>query len=270
MNFVVCHELGHILGLDHFTDDKLIPKGTCMDYNNNPFPNLQPDHHDFEELERVYSHSHAKSNTKGGVICKSIRKSTGTIFEHHHRVVSYNGVLAIGVRTKPFRGADKKILNPQKIIFDLGNQYFSYQFNDLDPDNNHTDSYSNNTSMKADAHPSIGSPTVHVTARNRANPSKLDIQKYFDSLISQSASTASQDRSCERVSNDKLFDIAGFTPPENEKFTGGYDLVSKRDANGKEVWNDRGVIQEYKAVNYRYNDQSLQYGSPVVQEYSTD
>ncbi len=63
---VVCQEIGHTFGLDHqdenFTNINL---GTCMDYTNDPtglagtngtLANLQPNAHDYDELDTIYSH----------------------------------------------------------------------------------------------------------------------------------------------------------------------------------------------------------------------
>ncbi len=56
-NLVMCQEIGHVFGLDHqdeiFSNANL---GTCMDYTNNPSGNEQPNAHDYEELERIYTH----------------------------------------------------------------------------------------------------------------------------------------------------------------------------------------------------------------------
>lgn len=62
--FVMCQEVGHTLGLDHqdttFTNTNL---GTCMDYTNDPdgtlynqASNLDPNQHDYDELDIIYSH----------------------------------------------------------------------------------------------------------------------------------------------------------------------------------------------------------------------
>ena len=57
---VVCQEVGHTLGLDHqdanFDNANL---GTCMDYTSDPLgppSNLDPNRHDYDELETIYSH----------------------------------------------------------------------------------------------------------------------------------------------------------------------------------------------------------------------
>lgn len=63
-NFVMCQEVGHTFGLDHqdttFNNTNL---GTCMDYTNDPdgtiygqLSNEQPNAHDYEELDIIYSH----------------------------------------------------------------------------------------------------------------------------------------------------------------------------------------------------------------------
>ena len=60
--YVVCHEIGHTLGLDHRDEDINNPNlGTCLDYNEDPdgtkanpdqLANTQPDRHDFEQLQK--------------------------------------------------------------------------------------------------------------------------------------------------------------------------------------------------------------------------
>src|SRR5215218_3945349 len=57
---VMCQEVGHTFGLDHqdenFNNTNL---GTCMDYTSNPLgppSNLQPNQHDYDQLDTIYSH----------------------------------------------------------------------------------------------------------------------------------------------------------------------------------------------------------------------
>lgn len=57
---VMCQEVGHTFGLDHQDEDFSNPNlGTCMDYTSNPDgppSNLQPNFHDYEELDSIYGH----------------------------------------------------------------------------------------------------------------------------------------------------------------------------------------------------------------------
>jgi hypothetical protein len=57
---VTCQEVAHTFGLDHqdetFGNTNL---GTCMDYTNNPLgppSNVDPNQHDYDELNTIYSH----------------------------------------------------------------------------------------------------------------------------------------------------------------------------------------------------------------------
>ncbi len=59
-SLVMCQEIGHTLGLDHqdvnFSNANL---GTCQDYTNNPSgppPNLNPNTHDYDQLQTIYAH----------------------------------------------------------------------------------------------------------------------------------------------------------------------------------------------------------------------
>ena len=64
--YVVCHEIGHTLGLDHQDEDiNNANLGSCLDYNEDPDgtlanpdqpANTQPNKHDFEELAKIYAH----------------------------------------------------------------------------------------------------------------------------------------------------------------------------------------------------------------------
>jgi hypothetical protein len=70
-NMVMCQEVGHTFGLDHqnenFNNTNL---GTCMDYTNDPsgtlgtngtLSNEQPNAHDYEQLEAIYTHTDLKT-----------------------------------------------------------------------------------------------------------------------------------------------------------------------------------------------------------------
>lgn len=53
-NYLLCHELGHTLGLWHTSEDGS-SQMTCMDLSNDPITQT-PNNHDFEELEIIYGH----------------------------------------------------------------------------------------------------------------------------------------------------------------------------------------------------------------------
>jgi len=64
---VVCQEIGHTFGLDHQDEDFNNPNlGTCMDYTNDPSTNQQPNQHDYDELDSIYSHLDSSSVGGGG------------------------------------------------------------------------------------------------------------------------------------------------------------------------------------------------------------
>lgn len=60
---VMCQEVGHTFGLGHqdeiFNNPDLADSSgvqSCMDYTGNPIGNGQPNQHDYEQLETIYSH----------------------------------------------------------------------------------------------------------------------------------------------------------------------------------------------------------------------
>jgi hypothetical protein len=72
--FVMCQEIGHDFGLNHqderFDNANL---GSCMDYTSDPdgtivgqLSNLEPNAHDFEQLESIYSHLDGGGGGGGG------------------------------------------------------------------------------------------------------------------------------------------------------------------------------------------------------------
>ena len=53
--YTMCHEIGHGFGLPH-TDENFMNNalGNCLDYSNNPSPNLKPGQINFDKLVKVY------------------------------------------------------------------------------------------------------------------------------------------------------------------------------------------------------------------------
>ena len=243
-----CHEMGHVIGLGHNDSNLETFKNTCMDYSKVPV--VLPDDHDWEELKKTHGHTHGIID---GVICKR-KGARGTIFETHHREISFNGEKAIVGRVRPYREEDKAIRNPQRLVFQMNKENVSYQWNVIDADSDHTDNYSNNTDMKAKNHPSIGSPKVHVSnAARSVEAQALDAEAHFKSLIRMGESGSVSDFSCRKASGHELFDIKEFTPPLPEEDSGGYNLVPVKDANGNEQRNERGTLFEYVPVLYRHS-----------------
>ncbi len=56
-NHVMCQETGHVLGLDHTSEDGS-SQGSCMDYSTS-LASQWPNAHDFGEFETIYAHSDA-------------------------------------------------------------------------------------------------------------------------------------------------------------------------------------------------------------------
>lgn len=72
MNHVVCQEVGHVLGLDHTSEDGT-SQSTCMDYSSSP-ESQWPNDHDYAQLYDVYLHtddydSYATGDSGGGGGC---------------------------------------------------------------------------------------------------------------------------------------------------------------------------------------------------------
>lgn len=53
-NHVICQETGHLLGLDHTSEDGT-SQGTCMDYSTDA-ASQWPNDHDYDELALIYDH----------------------------------------------------------------------------------------------------------------------------------------------------------------------------------------------------------------------
>ncbi len=56
---VMCHELGHTIGLGHVRG-----RGSCMTQSVNHFPTT-PDRHDYDELEKIYEHTDDRTTIDG-------------------------------------------------------------------------------------------------------------------------------------------------------------------------------------------------------------
>ena len=53
----MCQEIGHVLGLDHTSEDGS-DQNTCMDYSDEPVSNnIAPNAHDYQQLAAIYAHT---------------------------------------------------------------------------------------------------------------------------------------------------------------------------------------------------------------------
>jgi len=65
--FVMCQEIGHAFGLAHQDENFNNPNlGSCMDYTSNPSTNTEPNQHDYDQLQTIYSHLDGGGDSGGG------------------------------------------------------------------------------------------------------------------------------------------------------------------------------------------------------------
>ncbi len=71
-NLVMCHEMGHTLGLDHQDEDFYnTPLGTCLDYSSDPVPNQHPNQADYDQLALSYNHLDTTTTVAGATVPSS-------------------------------------------------------------------------------------------------------------------------------------------------------------------------------------------------------
>jgi hypothetical protein len=85
----LCHEIGHIYGLDHqdntFENANL---GSCLDLTNDPdgsnagqLSNLQPNQHDYDVIKSVYNHKHTTTKPRIGTSSDTSALASSSLLE---------------------------------------------------------------------------------------------------------------------------------------------------------------------------------------------
>ncbi len=68
-NHVMCHEVGHTLGLGH-QDVSGASLGTCMDYSSGP-SSQKPNQHDYDQLMLIYAHLDSTTTVAATAVSKA-------------------------------------------------------------------------------------------------------------------------------------------------------------------------------------------------------
>lgn len=85
---VMCHEIGHTLGLAH-QDESGLALGTCMDYAFDPSGSQHPNAHDYAQLEAIYSHN--DSTTTVGASSPASARATAQQLREWGRAIRSEG-----------------------------------------------------------------------------------------------------------------------------------------------------------------------------------
>jgi len=111
---VVCHELGHTIGLGHldetFDNDAL---GSCMDYQDPPDENMDPNALDFDTLDFIYSEFFTGPHPTTSSTSSGPGKGKNKLQANPGEASSWGQLVASGVRESVF---EAELADGQRLV----------------------------------------------------------------------------------------------------------------------------------------------------------
>lgn len=258
-NFVVCHELGHAIGLRHFTaKDNQVAKGTCMDYTDNPWKNSMPDSNDRKTLAITYGHSHDEDQAIG-VFCKA--ENDKTIRTYYLQRVSYNGVNAFAQTEIDVFKKNPETQNARKVRFDtedgklVGIRWSAPNFNKMQK---HTDGITGEF-----PHLVNGEMRAKVTMDSKYE----SVEKKMFTLL-RDGEIKNGPKGCTKLSDEEANDVSRFTPPKNGQGSGSYQRFQKTENFDGSRSDAPDVEKIYRYVDIGSEAQII--ADPVIEPFTTN
>lgn len=243
--WLLCHEVGHALGLWHREGDQTAPVGSCMAQQAKyTGENVEPDQHDLDELKSIYSHTHS-NDVAVGFLCEKA-KGTRTTRSYMQRV-EFNGMEAIA-KTQLIEDTDHNRQHYSRSVTFTTRTNAQIHYNWHLPNHSNMRTHIQGRSgefPRIQGHEvSVFDSSVFMPVDYEMAEATLDAKVNVIRAFQEQYSGEKADENCTVLTTEEHRDVDHFIPPKDGSSTGSFKVNElSKDSNGKYITENGSFVK---------------------------